>query len=32
MDKISDPFKALKGLLEWFEKNACGYQKVIIKL
>ena len=21
-----------KELLEWFEKNACGYQEVIIKL
>jgi hypothetical protein len=30
--KIDKAGLTKKELLEWFEKTACGYQKVIIKL
>lgn len=30
--KISNAGLTKKELVEWFEKNACGYSKIIIKL
>lgn len=30
--KISNAGLTKKELVEWFEKNACGYRKIIIKL
>lgn len=30
--KIGNAGLTKKELIEWFEKNACGYSKIIIKL
>lgn len=30
--KIDKAGLTKKGLVEWFEKNVCGYMKIIIKL